>query len=171
MGFLQKESAGLLVFYEGGNSTLMRSWLGGGIEYQPQSEGDLGTRMSSAFETTFSLGFKQMVMTGTDCPGLSAGILAEAFRMLERHHLVLGPAADGGYYLIGLKGLDLHLFEDVHWGTSRVLGETLERARALGMETGFLEQLSDVDRPEDLDNFKRFFTVKIKRRQNEHAKK
>ena len=153
MDLLQKESACLLVFYAGGDASLMKRWMGDGIEYQPQSDGNLGTRMSSAFKTAFSLGFEHVIMTGTDCPGLSRAILAEAFKRLERHGLVLGPATDGGYYLIGLKGLNPHLFEDIPWGTSRVLDATLEKAGIFRLETALLEELPDIDRPEDLDGF------------------
>ena len=73
-----------------------------------------------------------------------------AFSRLTDHDLVLGPATDGGYYLIGLTALYPELFQDMPWGTDTVLVKTQTKAEELGLRTAFLEPLTDIDRPEDL---------------------
>ena len=93
------------------------------------------------------------MIIGTDAPGVDRERVTAAFRLLERTggpHLVLGPATDGGYYLMGLRSPQPDLFRDVPWSTPRVLEITLERAREAGLRWELLEPLSDVDRPDDL---------------------
>jgi rSAM/selenodomain-associated transferase 2/rSAM/selenodomain-associated transferase 1 len=138
------------VRYEGGNSILMRQWLGSDILFHEQDGADLGERMLTAFLDAFHDGAERALLMGTDCPGVTAQILEKAFQELERSDLVLGPAADGGYYLIGLRKAYPELFVNVPWGTKEVLKHTLEIARLQGLSAGFVDRLSDVDRPEDL---------------------
>jgi hypothetical protein len=90
------------------------------------------------------------VIIGTDCPDLTIEILTQAFEALKQHDLVLGPAADGGYYLIGLRRLLPELFVEVSWGTSQVRQQTVEIAQSLDLAIAFLPLLNDIDRPEDL---------------------
>ena len=80
-----------------------------------------------------------------------AAHVQEAFHLLDEFDLVLGPAADGGYYLLGLNRLYKDLFESIPWGTGEVLQATLNKAKLLGIKTVLLERLADVDRPEDLE--------------------
>jgi rSAM/selenodomain-associated transferase 1 len=98
----------------------------------------------------FSQDAGRLVLIGTDCPGLSANLLTRAFDLLAKHDLVLGPALDGGYYLIGLNRPAPALFSDITWGATNVLAVTLDRAASLHLTVAQLEPLSDVDRPEDL---------------------
>ncbi len=114
-----------------------------------QEEGDLGQRMLAAFRVMLRAS-RSGVLIGTDCPDLSAGVLTLAFEALHTADVVLGPAGDGGYYLIGLKRPVPALFENVEWSTSTVLARTLERASALGLSVWLLPTLSDVDEPQDL---------------------
>ena len=139
------------VCFDGGNENLMREWLGEGVTYTPQGPGDLGERLRSAFSRTFAREEKPVVAVGTDCPGLKASHVEEAFRLLRRHDLVLGPAADGGYYLVGLRNEHKGIFTGIPWGTGGVLRRTREKAALGGLDTALLEELADVDRPEDLD--------------------
>lgn len=90
------------------------------------------------------------ILIGTDCPDLSVGLLVEAFEALRTSDVVIGPAFDGGYYLIGLRRQAPALFEGVAWGTSEVLAATLARAASLGLVVHKLPTLSDVDEPGDL---------------------
>ncbi len=90
------------------------------------------------------------VIIGTDCPGLDARTLEEAFDSLHSHDVVLGPARDGGYYLIGLRASAPVLFQNMAWGTEVVLEETLRRAEAMGLTVHRLGVLDDVDVPADL---------------------
>lgn len=128
----------------------MQTWLGTDWIYQPQATGDLGVRMAEAFQAAFTAGVERAVTIGTDCPGLDAGLLAQAFQALQTHDLVLGPATDGGYYLIGLRQFVPDLFQGIAWSTSDVLSRTVEIAEKLGLAIAYLEPLADVDRPEDL---------------------
>ncbi|MGA9382374.1 MAG: TIGR04282 family arsenosugar biosynthesis glycosyltransferase [Phormidium sp.] len=139
------------VHFTGGNQQLMQAWLGENLTYKQQSEGDLGRRMTTAFQTAFNNGIEKVVIIGSDCPALQSQLIEEAFAALFQHELVLGPATDGGYYLIGLKRLIPELFTGVNWGTSEVLHQTVEIAESLKLTVAYLTTLSDVDRPEDLE--------------------
>ena len=141
------------VWHEGGNPALMKAWLGPGPAYRPQGPGDLGQKMDRAFRAAFSEGRPRVVLLGTDCPALVATIMAKALDLLKQVDVVLGPAADGGYYLIGLRRPASRLFGDIPWGTELVLARTVARAESLGLATAFLEELNDVDRPADLADF------------------
>ena len=153
-------SLDLEIRYEGGNETLMRSWLGNDFTYHPQPPGDLGHRMRIAFDEAFRDGAEYVIISGTDIPGISADIIRDALEQLRRHDLVLGPARDGGYYLIGIrKGswtrANPALFENIAWGTGEVLSQTRLAADRVGLSHRLLETLDDVDRPEDLDIWRR----------------
>jgi hypothetical protein len=146
----RREHVALEARFAGGTDDRMREWLGGGMDYCPQGDGDLGVRMEGAFRDAFSRGASRVVLVGTDCPGLDAPLMRAAFAALRRKDLVLGPATDGGYWLIGLRRPGPALFADMPWGTDSVLGRTRDRARSLRLSVHSLEPLPDVDRPEDL---------------------
>ncbi len=133
----------------------MRTWLGPEWNYALQESGDLGRRMAGAFASAFRERAELAVLVGTDVPDLTAPILYQAFRRLQEHDLVLGPAADGGYYLIGLQRSVFEraaprLFSSVAWGTGAVLDQTLAAADELDLDWSLTDRLADVDRPEDL---------------------
>jgi rSAM/selenodomain-associated transferase 1 len=106
--------------------------------------------VSRAFASHFADGARSVVLIGTDCPDISLNHLRAAFRYLENHDLVLGPAFDGGYYLIGLSANRPELFEGIGWGESSVLEKTITTAESAGLRTALLDPLRDIDRPEDL---------------------
>jgi rSAM/selenodomain-associated transferase 1 len=116
----------------------------------PQAEGDLGVKLAAAFEETFRQGVKKAVVIGSDCPDLREKHLEEAFLALDDAPAVLGPAQDGGYYLLGLSRMIPSIFKGIAWGTEQVLDQTLERLGKLGICPALLEVLRDVDRVEDL---------------------
>src|SRR4051812_5150712 len=99
----EQRRVGLEIHFDGGEEAAMRHWLGDGFIFRSQSGGDLGERMSSSFAETFRNGASAVVIIGSDCPELSPEILHAAFDKLSDHAVVLGPATDGGYYLIGLR--------------------------------------------------------------------
>ncbi|PSB01764.1 TIGR04282 family arsenosugar biosynthesis glycosyltransferase [Merismopedia glauca] len=142
------------VHYSGGNSQLMSDWLGKNLIYKPQVKGDIGVKMSMALATAFSQGYKSVVIIGTDCPSLDRSIIKQAFDLLEGTDVVLGSAADGGYYLIGLNKLIPELFRSVEWSTSKVFNRTVEIASQLHLKISYLPTLFDIDRPEDLEFLK-----------------
>ncbi|MBI1310063.1 DUF2064 domain-containing protein [bacterium] len=115
-----------------------------------QHEGDLGERMHGAISTAIDEGAQAVTVIGTDCPQLSTETLDRTWNLLEQHDVVLGPADDGGYYLLAVKQPDARLFERVTWGTGQVLGQTLDRCRELGKSVGLLPPLSDIDVAENL---------------------
>jgi hypothetical protein len=138
------------VYFAGGSRELMSKWLGKDLNYYPQPEGDLGFKMQSAFDRAFNLGQNRVVTIGIDCPDIDLDILQQAFDSLKNRDLVLGPAIDGGYYLIGMKTLIPELFADINWGTPEVFTKTQQIADNLQLKTTYLTTLRDVDRPEDL---------------------
>ena len=128
----------------------MQSWLGQDRQYKPQGTGNLGEKLKRAFGDAFSAGAQRVVTIGCDCPDLSKEHISRAFDALYFNELVLGPATDGGYYLIGIKRPLDKLFENIPWGSDRVFETTVSLAQQLGLSTEILEELHDVDRPEDL---------------------
>lgn len=113
-----------------------------------QSEGDLGEKMQTAFEYAFELGHKKIVIIGSDVYSLKTEHIDSAFTQLETHDVVIGPAHDGGYYLLGLNFIIPELFEQKKWGTSSVLENTLANLNELNVT--LLEPLNDIDTYEDL---------------------
>ncbi|AVH66834.1 hypothetical protein CDG77_12670 [Nostoc sp. 'Peltigera membranacea cyanobiont' 213] len=148
---LQKKIAiSMEVRFAGGNLQLMQDWLGLDLVYQSQGEGDLGSRMARSLFDAFESGADKVIIIGTDCPGVNAQILTTAFEKLHSFDLVLGPALDGGYYLIGLCQPIPELFANIKWGTAQVFQKTLEIARKINLSHVNLSPLADIDRPEDL---------------------
>lgn len=126
-----------------------------GMALRTQAPGDLGRRMQFAFRYT-AIADGPTVIIGGDCAALTAGMIEDAFGMLEAGAgLVLGPALDGGYVLIGQRGAEAGLMRAVDWGTARVLDQTLQRARRLDLPVGLLKPVPDVDRPEDVKRLRR----------------
>ncbi|MHC5040617.1 MAG: TIGR04282 family arsenosugar biosynthesis glycosyltransferase, partial [Planctomycetota bacterium] len=142
--------AGVELRHAGGNPRRLSEWLGGDLFYRPQEGADLGERMDGAFRTAFREGAERVILVGTDAPGLTPSLMEEGFRALEGADLVLGPAVDGGYTLIGLRAPRPELFRSIPWGTSEVLGKTLSAARSADLRVALLPELGDVDRPADL---------------------
>ncbi len=138
------------VHFAGGDEGLMRQVFGGDFYYRPQVAGDLGQKMQTAMEGALQERASGVIVIGTDCPDLTAPRLRQAFKALRTWELVLGPAYDGGYYLIGCRCVWPELFADIPWGTDQVLARTLAAARYVGLKPFLLETLPDVDRPEDL---------------------
>lgn len=128
----------------------MQDWLGSSWVYHSQGTGDLGERLIRATQQAFEQEMQRVVVIGTDCPELRTDLLQQAFEALQSSDVVLGPAVDGGYYLIGLRQFAPYLFQRIHWSNDVVLQQTVERAQAKKLTIAYLEQLTDIDRPEDL---------------------
>ena len=147
--------------YEGGSKSLMQNWLGPEFTYYPQHQGDIGQRMYLALDDAFQSGTQAAIIIGTDIPGITIDILKNAFDKLKTNDMIIGPASDGGYYLIGIKAVswseaNTQLFSEMHWGTAEVLKQTLAVAKKLGFNHLLLEALDDVDRPADLQVWQRW---------------
>ncbi|HRP22842.1 TIGR04282 family arsenosugar biosynthesis glycosyltransferase [Thauera sp.] len=120
-----------------------------GLVLTAQGEGDLGARMARAAQRVIEAG-EAVLLTGTDCPGLDAACLRRAANALCETDAVIGPTADGGYALLGLRRFDASLFEDIAWSTPAVARVTLARLDALGWSRTRLPLLHDIDEPADL---------------------
>ena len=127
----------------------IHTWMQPGWNCMPQGGGDLGTRMHRAF--TKAKG--PAVIVGTDCPSIRIDDIHEASKALEEKDLVLGPAKDGGYWLIGLNAPYPALFEGINWSTESVLSDTLARAKAAGLSCHLLRELADVDTEADWEKW------------------
>ncbi len=115
-----------------------------------QTGDDLGTRMAQAFQNLFAQGYKHVLIVGTDVPSLPLEQYKQALTLLDSHDLVLGPALDGGYYLIALNRSVPDLFTGIPWSTNQVLKLTQEKASTLGLKNALLSPWRDVDTIEDL---------------------
>jgi rSAM/selenodomain-associated transferase 1 len=138
------------IYFAGGDLERMQEWLGSDLVYRQQKNGDLGERLTSACGDAFAQVYRRVVVIGSDCPGIMPRHITRAFEALLHRDLVLGPATDGGYYLIGLNREIRPLFNRIPWGTDAVLTETINAGKQLGLSIEILDELSDVDRPEDL---------------------
>ncbi|MHC4871314.1 MAG: TIGR04283 family arsenosugar biosynthesis glycosyltransferase [Planctomycetota bacterium] len=138
------------VYYSGCSESEAANWLGSDFSYTQQSAGDLGCKMLSAFNQSFQSGFESTIIIGTDSPEITPDLLDIAFNCLELSDLVVGPALDGGYYLIGMKNSHKSLFENIEWSTENVLSQTIEKTEAENLDFSFLPHLSDIDTPDDL---------------------
>ncbi|MFN2353183.1 MAG: TIGR04282 family arsenosugar biosynthesis glycosyltransferase [Desulfopila sp.] len=149
-----RQTGHAVVYYDGGSPTEMHDWLGDGFTYRRQSGDDLGQRMANGIFNHLGTD-KPVILIGTDCPDLDAAILQNSIDALHDHDAVFGPAYDGGYYLIGVrgdiaKGSLAMLFSDISWGTSSVLAQTVSRAKTMQLRYTLLKRLHDIDTPEDL---------------------
>ena len=143
-------SARAEVWVAGGEGRDLSAVFGGAFAYRSQCGNGLGERLEQAIREAFRDDAKRVVVIGTDCPEITADLLAQALRELASVDAVLGPALDGGYYLIGLRSHRPELFRGIDWGTDTVLRQTLEAAAKSGLKVRKLRPLADVDRPEDL---------------------
>lgn len=115
-----------------------------------QEGADLGERMKHAFEIVFNKGFKQAIIIGTDCAELNANIIVQAFDALSKYDVVIGPATDGGYYLLGLKEMQYDLFTNISWSTPFVLTQTKSILQQNNLSYHELSMLSDIDTLQDI---------------------
>ncbi len=115
-----------------------------------QIESDLGGRMHNAFEQLFAKGYDKIIIIGSDCYELTTEIIKEAIIKLDTNKVVVGPAKDGGYYLLGLTKLIPQLFTDVAWSTEEVFSATVKTLETLQISYATTPVLSDIDTFEDL---------------------
>ncbi len=149
--FSEREGAEVHIRFVGGNAAAMVAYGCGPFLLLPQGEGELGTRIERAVNDGFAQRSQHVVVVGTDCPGMTTELAVRAFHLLRDSDVVLGPALDGGYYLIGLKRPEPALFADIDWGTKRVFKQTRQIALGRCLTVAELPPLADIDRPEDLD--------------------
>lgn len=143
-------------------SRLVRDWLGSDFRILPQVGADLGIRMLNALSRTAAEGFDKILLVGSDIPELTTFITDNAFTALKTHHAVIGPAVDGGYYLIGFSQSHIvrEAFTDIAWSSRDVYARTLKRLRKNGKTVHTLEPLRDIDTLEDLQGLVSTLTFK-----------
>jgi rSAM/selenodomain-associated transferase 1 len=127
-------------------------WLGQEHPSAPQTGGGLGDRMEGAFAYVFAGEVEEALLIGSDIPGLTTGAIEQAFTALRRNDAVIGPADDGGYYLIGFRkrSFEPAVFHDMVWSTGTVFRETMDKLHGASLKVHVLEELTDVDTVEDL---------------------
>lgn len=125
-------------------------WTHGDFKKLQQQGTDLGERMQDAFAQLFKQGHRKVVIIGCDCMQLLQKDIEEAFSILDKTDVVIGPATDGGYYLLGMKTLYAELFINKQWSSPTVLQDTIADLRSLKLQYGLLKKLSDVDEESDL---------------------
>ncbi len=140
-----------------------------GVKLLDQVGADLGARMNHAFHTLFAQGYRQVVLIGTDVPTLPIDHVKQAIASLESHDLVLGPALDGGYYLIGLKRMAPGLFTDMPWSTDQVLRLTQEKAATIGLKASLIQPWRDVDTLADLEALIEACNAEAKKAKNDRV--
>lgn len=139
----------VFIYYAG----LMKSqdiWNTQNFKKRLQSEGDLGHRMMDAFTEVFAHGYAKVMIIGSDCYELTSEIIIQGINKLEYNDIVIGPAADGGYYLLGMKKVISDLFINISWSTKHVLNETIGVAQNLHLTYELLPVLNDVDEEKDV---------------------
>ncbi len=122
-----------------------------GFEKKLQTGTGLGQRLQNAFEELFKLGHKQVCIIGSDCYQLTSSIVKEAFEKLQSNDVVIGPATDGGYYLLGMCSPLKDLFRGIAWSRENVMADTLKLALGLKLLVQHLPVLNDVDEEKDID--------------------
>lgn len=125
-------------------------WRARGWQIRRQRGANLGARLANGCRQVFAHGASRLVIIGTDSPWMGAERIREAIAALEKRDVVLGPAEDGGYYLLGVRKFLPRMFRGIDWGTSRVLRQTLERLKASGASVALLQRDFDLDRAEDI---------------------
>ncbi|MDQ2721203.1 MAG: TIGR04282 family arsenosugar biosynthesis glycosyltransferase [Bacteroidota bacterium] len=125
-----------------------------------QKGNDLGKRMENAFINAFESEYKKTIIIGTDCLEINKVILESAFSALDNFDIVIGPASDGGYYLLGMKKLHSFFFKNVKWSTDTVLNDTIALCNQHQLGYFLLPELSDIDEEKDLINLKNQFGLK-----------
>ncbi len=123
------------------------------VQYFPQKGNSLGERVSDALQNTIKKGAKNIVIIGTDCIDITVKDIQTTFEKLSRNtsQIVIGPARDGGYYLIGLNAFRKELFEDIDWSTEKVLPQTIEKIKKSKLNYNLMHTLNDIDEIEDID--------------------
>ena len=135
---------------ERGDNNLL---INGGFKKYIQQGDDLGERMSNAFKTVFKDGVERAIIIGSDCPEITTELINDAFSNLTQYDIAIGPASDGGYYLLGMKKLYSDLFSNKEWSSTTVLSDTIIDVQRMDLSFYPLPVLSDIDVEEDLERW------------------
>jgi rSAM/selenodomain-associated transferase 1 len=125
-------------------------WDGNNINKKQQTGNDLGEKMRNAFNEVFSIGYTKVVIIGSDCYELTEGIINQSFDEMDNAETVIGPAKDGGYYLLGMKEPIKNIFENIEWSTDTVFKKTMKKISEKKITVSILDELNDVDTEDDI---------------------
>ena len=148
-----------IVFYAT-NITNQDVWDNKVYKKHMQLGNDLGERMQSALNYAFEHGSTEVIIIGSDCFEITADIINNAFDSLKNYEIVIGPATDGGYYLLGMKQPTPQFFKQINWSTNEVLATTIGICNSLNFSFYLMPELSDIDTEEDLKNQKTFINYR-----------
>ncbi|PWH87231.1 TIGR04282 family arsenosugar biosynthesis glycosyltransferase [Brumimicrobium oceani] len=148
---IAKASKADLFIYSTDTLVDRKRWESPQTYFSIQSKGDLGQRMSTAIENIKHQGYEKVIVLGSDCAEINEQDINFAFTQLDSNDFVLGPALDGGYYLIGMKELSPTLFSNMAWSTANVLSDSILRIKEKQSSYFLLEAKSDIDFEEDLE--------------------
>ena len=149
-----------IYYYPKNKENEVKKWINSpDYKYLPQNGDDLGFKMLNAFRDSESLNYAKTVIIGTDCLEINDNIVSRSFHHLDDNDLVLGPATDGGYYLIGTKIALEPIFKNISWSTSKVLKQTIKKAKEIKLKYKFLDFYNDIDYLEDLNNYKNLINI------------
>ncbi|UZR94379.1 TIGR04282 family arsenosugar biosynthesis glycosyltransferase [Chondrinema litorale] len=130
-------------------------WLNNSYSKKLQKKGSLGEKMYDAIDTAFNNKASKVVIIGSDCPEISPKIIIEAFNSLNKFDTVIGPANDGGYYLLGMSKFIPDVFKNKNWSTSTVKHDTISDLKNLNKSIHFLPELTDIDKEADYEKLKK----------------
>ena len=155
LNMLNSEKFSVIICYHPtGTIENYKKWLGKSYRYISQDGKDLGERLQNCFQKGFRLGFKKLIVIGSDSPDLPQKIINDSFQALDEYDSVIGPCDDGGYYLLGFKSNSYiqDAFQKIKWSTSTVFEKTIDILNKKSLKNYVLPKLSDVDTIEDLKN-------------------
>lgn len=147
----QKVNASRFLFYSNFIDN-QDDWSGTKFVKKVQEGNDLGERMSNAFKMIFE-SHEKIIIIGSDCASLEPSILESALQQLEKYPFVIGPAEDGGYYLLGMRNYAPSIFQNIEWSTGAVFSKTVKKIEQLGATYFLLPMLSDIDQEEDWEKY------------------
>jgi len=144
-----------IYYYPADSGENVANWIGKGFVFAPQRGEDLGERMRNAFADSFSEGLERALLIGSDIPDLNIAVIGDAFSSLENSDAVVGPASDGGYYLIGFRKSSFlpEVFHGINWGSNSVFRETMKLLSVSGYHVRVLDERHDIDTIDDLRAF------------------
>lgn len=151
---LKTENVFQYLFYDNNaDRNKIKKLVGAEFSLELQEGNDLGEKMYNAFNKVIDRGSTKTIIIGTDIPDISSDIIQKAFQALNNSDVVIGPANDGGYYLLGMKKLYRSFFTGIEWSKDNVLNKTLEKINSLNLSYSMLPELIDIDTEEDLKNW------------------
>ena len=154
--YIKDKKVKLMISFDHSDIKQTKNWLGSQLKFLKQKGDTLGNKMNNSLNSVLGNGVDKAILIGTDIPEISSKHLGVALTELENYDTVLGPASDGGYYLIGMKNnsYSSKIFQNINWSGKSVMQKTIKNIVELGMDYYLLDKLNDIDTSEDLKKLK-----------------